>query len=114
MTCHALVPATSYSLYRSISIFFALRLEYFQEYVNRVVEKEVRYPPLYPGDKGRVAPFTTGNPFLRTKLLDFSRGRGLGALKGLMWAAMVMPWLFFTLSREKKKKNGVRFVVYQR
>ena len=28
-------------------------------------------------------PFTTGNPFLRTKLLRFSIGRGSGALKGL-------------------------------
>ena len=28
-------------------------------------------------------PFTTGNPFLGTKLLGFSRGRGSGALKGL-------------------------------
>ena len=28
-------------------------------------------------------PFTTGNPFLGTKLLGFSIGRGLGALKGL-------------------------------
>ena len=28
-------------------------------------------------------PFTTGNPFLGTKLLGFSMGRGLGAVKGL-------------------------------
>ena len=28
-------------------------------------------------------PFTTGNPFLGTKLLGFSVGRGSGALKGL-------------------------------
>ena len=28
-------------------------------------------------------PFTTGNPFLGTKLLGFSIGRGSGALKGL-------------------------------
>ena len=28
-------------------------------------------------------PFTTGNPFLGTKLLGFSKGRGSGALKGL-------------------------------
>ena len=27
-------------------------------------------------------PFTTGNPFLGTKLLGFSIGRGSGALKG--------------------------------
>ena len=27
--------------------------------------------------------FTTGNPFLGTKLLGFSIGRGLGAMKGL-------------------------------
>ena len=30
-----------------------------------------------------VNPFTTGNPFLGTKLLGFSIGRGSGALKGL-------------------------------
>ena len=30
-----------------------------------------------------VNPFTTGNPFLGTKLLAFSIGRGSGALKGL-------------------------------
>ena len=30
-----------------------------------------------------VNPFTTGNPFLGTKLLEFSIGRGSGALKGL-------------------------------
>ena len=30
-----------------------------------------------------VNPFTTGNPFLATKLLGFSKGRGSGALKGL-------------------------------
>ena len=29
-------------------------------------------------------PFTTGNPFLGTKLLGFSIGRGLGGLKGLI------------------------------
>ena len=28
-------------------------------------------------------PFATGNPFLGTKLLGFSIGRGSGALKGL-------------------------------
>ena len=28
-------------------------------------------------------PFTSGNPFLGTKLLGFSLGRGSGALKGL-------------------------------
>ena len=28
-------------------------------------------------------PFTTGNPFLGTKLLGFSVGRGSGVLKGL-------------------------------
>ena len=28
-------------------------------------------------------PFTTGNPFLGTKLLGFSMGKGSGALKGL-------------------------------
>ena len=30
--------------------------------------------------------FTTGNPFLGTKLLGFSIGRGSGALKGLSCA----------------------------
>ena len=30
-----------------------------------------------------INPFTTGNPFLGTKLLGFSIGRGSGALKGL-------------------------------
>ena len=30
-----------------------------------------------------INPFTTGNPFLGTKLLGFSMGRGSGALKGL-------------------------------
>ena len=30
-----------------------------------------------------VNPFTTGNPFLGTKLLGFSIGRGSGALKGV-------------------------------
>ena len=34
--------------------------------------------------KVTLTPFTTGNPFLGTKLLGFSIGRGLGALKGLM------------------------------
>ena len=32
-----------------------------------------------------VNPITTGNPILGTKLLGFSIGRGLGALKGLKW-----------------------------
>ena len=32
-------------------------------------------------------PFTTGNPFLGTKLLGFSIGRGSGALKGLNTAS---------------------------
>ena len=35
------------------------------------------------GFKLTVNPFTTGNPFLGTKLLRFSIGRGSGALKGL-------------------------------
>ena len=30
-----------------------------------------------------INPFTTGNPFLGTKLLELSLGRGSGALKGL-------------------------------
>ena len=30
-----------------------------------------------------INPFTTGNPFLGTKLLAFRIGRGSGALKGL-------------------------------
>ena len=34
-------------------------------------------------DKVELNPFTTGNPFLGTKLLGFSIGRGSGALKGL-------------------------------
>ena len=32
---------------------------------------------------GVLNPFTTGNPFLATKLLGFSIGRGSGAPKGL-------------------------------
>ena len=36
---------------------------------------------------GGVNPFTTGNPFLATKLLGFSTGRGSGALKGLNTAS---------------------------
>ena len=32
-------------------------------------------------------PFTTGKPFLGTKLLGFSIGRGSGALKGLSFGA---------------------------
>ena len=32
----------------------------------------------------RVNPFATGNPFLGTKLLGFSIGRGSGDLKGLI------------------------------
>ena len=36
----------------------------------------------------RVNPFTTGNPFLGTKLLGFSIGRGSGALKGLRWTGI--------------------------
>ena len=30
-----------------------------------------------------ISPFTTANPFLGTKILGFSIGRGLGARKGL-------------------------------
>ena len=39
------------------------------------VEERMNHVPLNP--------FTTGNPFLGTKLLGFSIGRGSGALKGL-------------------------------
>ena len=39
-------------------------------------------------------PFTTGNPFLGTKLLGISIGRGLGALKELI-IVRIMPFLFF-------------------
>ena len=35
-----------------------------------------------------VNPFTTGNPFLGTKLLGFIIGRGSGALKGSRWVKM--------------------------
>ena len=35
------------------------------------------------GMKTCINPCTTGNPFLGTKLLGFSIGRGSGALKGL-------------------------------
>ena len=35
------------------------------------------------GGGGLLNPFTTGNPFLGTKLLGFSMWRGSGALKGL-------------------------------
>ena len=38
-------------------------------------------PPLLLCD---VNPFTTGNPFLGTKLLGFSIGRGSEALKGVL------------------------------
>ena len=34
------------------------------------------------GVGGRFNPFTTGNPFLGTKLLGFSMERGSGALQG--------------------------------
>ena len=34
-------------------------------------------------------PFTTGNPFLGTKLLEFSIGRGSGALKGLSFVLVL-------------------------
>ena len=37
--------------------------------------------PFHPSDL--INPCTTGNPFLGTKLLGFSVGRGSGALKGL-------------------------------
>ena len=42
-------------------------------------------------------PSTTGNPFLGTKLLGFSKGRGLGALKGLN-------------SKPSEKKRFVHFI----
>ena len=36
--------------------------------------------------------FTTGNPFLGTKLLGFSVGRGSGALKGLIHVILDPKW----------------------
>ena len=42
-------------------------------------------------------PFTTGNPFLGTKLLGFSIGRGSGALKGL--------------TRKRRKSNIIFFFI---
>ena len=38
-------------------------------------------------------PFTTGNPFLGTKLLGFSIGRGSGAMKGLSKVRRAAPGL---------------------
>ena len=61
-------------------------------------------------------PFTTGNPFLGTKLLGFSIGRGSGALKGLRnprpskfhsffvqyhSRGMPVPWLFSFSERSR-------------
>ena len=42
-----------------------------------------RFFSLYYSSIWELNPFTTGNPFLRTKLLGFSVGRGSGAPKGL-------------------------------
>ena len=44
---------------------------------------------------GVLNPFTTGNPFLGTKLLGFSIGRGSGALEGLRHN----PWKIILVSR---------------
>ena len=40
------------------------------------------FPPTSVAWDRGLNPFTTGNPFLVTKLLGFRIGRGLGALKG--------------------------------
>ena len=40
-------------------------------------------------------PFTTGNPFLGTKLLGFSIGRGSGALKGLIGGVLFFFCLIY-------------------
>ena len=47
-----------------------------------VVEVQLFFFLYYPSIR-KLNPFTTGNPFLGTKLLGFSIGRGSGALKGL-------------------------------
>ena len=39
-----------------------------------------------------VNPFTTGNPFLGTKLLGFSMGRSSGVLKGLSSRAVAIRY----------------------
>ena len=57
------------------------RASYFRRHDRELISK-----PAIPFKKswgGYLNPFTTGNPFLGTKLLGFSIGRGLGALKGL-------------------------------
>ena len=45
---------------------------------------------------GLLNPFSTGNPFLGTKLLGFSVGRGSGALRGL---TALYSWEPFILDR---------------
>ena len=47
-----------------------------------------------------INPFTTGNPFVGSKLLGFSIGRGSGALKGLS------P----QIEKPQKKRSGAPFI----
>ena len=44
-----------------------------------------------------VNPFTFGNPFLGTKLLGFSVGRGSGALKGVTQFRLMCKSFFFVI-----------------
>ena len=66
-----------------------------------------------------VNPFTTGNPFLGTKLLGFSVGRGSGALKGLRYpchgGTQACPgprfsgdWIFYRNSKKHGCVNTLR------
>ena len=55
-------------------------------------EEKLEISPKDP--KTRLNPFTTGNPFLRTKLHGFSIGRGSGALKVLINQAEILQEVF--------------------
>ena len=53
--------------------------------------------------KGLLNPFTTGNPFLGTKLLRFSIGRGSGTVKGLTPQNRRKYAIFFCLVHDNSR-----------
>ena len=65
----------------------ALRLAFFFSFARRISYLRIFFfslpVPRPNSDPWSLTPFTTGNPFLWTKLLGFSIGKDSGALKGL-------------------------------
>ena len=97
---------------RGFGALHRLRIQPLQNYNHLLGTNHFDSVDIFRTVKG-VNPFTTGNPFLGTKLLGFNIGRGSGALKGSTQAEYILGYGELGLSGEVQQPPNTQIQKYK-